>query len=221
MLPKIRNMEIVGELRPALGRFRWFGLYGVSVFFILLSTPMPYFYSLPLRTQENPRKSDVIVLMSSGQLTDTWLTTDAAQRTLGALLLFRSGFAGTIISSGSWSRAQERQAESQAEWLERAGVPRESVVVEARSTRTRESVLEVARIMQDHKWRTAVVVTSEMDVPRVRLAFRKVGVEVSFLAVPEFKQPRSLLYFPAGMGVFYHATYEYAGLVLYKLKGWI
>jgi uncharacterized SAM-binding protein YcdF (DUF218 family) len=82
-------------------------------------------------------------------------------------------------------------------------------------------VIEVSRMMRDHNWHTAVVVTSEMDVPRVRLAFRKAGLEVSCLAVPEFRHPHGLLYFPAGMAVFYHATYEYAGLVLYKLKGWI
>src|SRR4051812_33173967 len=196
-------------------------LFAASTFVLLLATPVSYFYSVPLLTQAHPRKSDVIVLMSSGQLTDTWLTTDAAQRTLGALLLYRQGFAPSIVSSGSLHRTGQQQAELQAEWLERAGVPRDALFIEARSTRTRESVIEVAGIMRTHDWHTAVVVTSQMDVPRLRLAFRRIGLEVSFLAVPEFRRPDGLLYFPAGFGVFYHATYEYAGLLLYKFRGWI
>jgi hypothetical protein len=46
------------------------------------------------------------------------------------------------------------------------------------------------------------------------------GRSVSFLAVPEFGAPRELLY-TRGFDVFYHASYEYAALILYKLKGWI
>jgi hypothetical protein len=63
-------------------------------------------------------------------------------------------------------------------------------------------------------------VTSELDVPRVRRVFEKMGIPVSFLAVPEFKPPEKLLYV-SGFSFFYHATYEYAALAFYKLKGWI
>lgn len=125
-----------------------------------------------------------------------------------------------IISSGSQHQRGLSQAELQADWLARAGVPTKAIIVEGRSMRTYESCVEVSRIMRDHGWNSAVIVTSKMDVPRVRLVFAKLGRSVSFLAVPEFGAPRELLY-TRGFDVFCHASYEYAALILYKLKGWI
>ena len=60
-----------------------------------------------------------------------------------------------------------------------------------------------------------------MDVPRVRGVFRKLGVDATYLPVPEFKRPRGLDYFRSAMALAYHATYEYAALIYYKLRGWI
>lgn len=125
-----------------------------------------------------------------------------------------------IISSGSQHQRGLGQAELQADWLTRAAVPARAILVEGRSTRTYESCIEVSGIMRDHGWNSAVIVTSQMDVPRVRLVFAKLGISASFLAVPEFGPPKGLLY-TRGFDVFYHASYEYAALILYKLKGWI
>ena len=67
-----------------------------------------------------------------------------------------------------------------------------------------------------------VVVTSQMDVPRVRGVFRKLGVQASFFPVPEFHAPKHLRFFrrPA-FDISYHATYEYMGLLVYKWKGYL
>jgi uncharacterized SAM-binding protein YcdF (DUF218 family) len=198
------------------------GLGGVSLAaLIVTSTPLAYYYSLPLRETVQPEPSDVIVLMSSGQIGRMWVTPDGAQRTLGALWLYRSGYAPHIISSGSHWEFKEHQAERQGEWLQYAGVPESAILVERNSTRTWESAREVAGIMREHGWTKAVIVTSEMDTVRVRLAFEKQGIRPTFLAVPEIGRPRGILYIPGGLATFYHATYEYAGLVLYKLRGWI
>ena len=107
-----------------------------------------------------------------------------------ALRLYREGYARAIVSSGSQHGEGLRQAELQAAWLERAGVPSQAIVVENGSTRTYESGIAVKRIMAEHGWKSAVMVTSQMDVPRVRLVFRKLGVTVTCLPVPEFRRPR-------------------------------
>lgn len=193
----------------------------IAVYVLLTMTPAAYYYGAPLLTAPDARPSDVIVLLSSGQLDADWLTPDAAQRTLGALKLYREHYAPAIVSSGSQHAANLQQAELQAAWLERAGVPAAAIVVENHSTRTYESAVEVKNIMQAHGWKSAVVVTSQMDVPRCRLVFRKLGVTTSYLPVPEFKKPHGFDYLRSAMAVSHHATYEYAGLVYYMLKGWI
>ena len=172
-------------------------------------------------TAADARPSDAIVLLSSGQIDADWLTPDAAQRVLAALRLYREGYARAIVSSGSQHGEGLRQAELQAAWLERAGVPSQAIVVENGSTRTYESGIAVKRIMAEHGWKSAVMVTSQMDVPRVRLVFRKLGVAVTCLPVPEFRRPRGPFYLRSATALSFHATYEYAGLIYYKLRGWI
>ena len=193
-----------------------------AVYLLFTVTPLADYYSAPLYVSSNPQKSDVIVLLSSGQIDGDWLTPDAAQRVLGALKLYREHYASTIISSGSQFQSGNHQAELQAAWLERAGVPREAIIVEGRSSRTYESALEISQIMAQHAWGSALIVTSQMDVPRVRMVFRKQHVRASFLAVPEFRKPTNFHVFrSAAFDISYHATYEYLALVMYKLRGWI
>ncbi len=194
----------------------------VALCFALVAfTPLAYLVGKPLLEHAEPSPSDVIVLLSSGQLSRRWLTPDASQRTLGALLLYRKAYAPVIISSGSQKAEGLDQAGLQAQWLQMAGVPASAIIVEDRSTRTYESAREVAGIMRQRGWRTAVVVTSQLDVPRVRLVFRKMGVTCSFLAVPEFSPPRGPLFLSSGYPFLYHSMYEYAALALYKMRGWI
>ncbi len=183
-------------------------------------TPLAYYYGSPLREPSQPQPSDVIVLLSHGQVDDEWLSPEGAQRTWAALKLYKSGFAPRIISSGS-SHGGLDQAGLQAKWLRLAGVPNEAVLVEGRSSRTYESAVEILKILKANGWQSAIIVTSELDVPRVRAVFRKLGLSnLSFQQVPEFGPPGGI-YYHSGWRAFYHATYEYAGLIFYKCKGWI
>ena len=213
-------------LKPAIpSRAAWrraarWAMTAATLLLICGGTPVGYFFTAPLRVQASPRPSDVIVLLSSGQIDGDWLTPDGTQRTLGALRLYRLHYAPVVISSGSNLARGADQAGLQARWLALAGVPDSAIVVERRSSRTYESMVEVSRLMAARGWKTAVVVTSEMDVPRVRLVARKLGLQVSFLAVPEFRPPRSPLYFPSGFAVLHHGLYEYAALAMYWLRGW-
>jgi len=184
------------------------------------SSRLSYFYAQPLITDSKPVPSDVIVLLSHGQTEKEWLSPEGSESTWGVLRLYREGYAPVIVSSGSNPGMQWDQAGVQAEWLERGGVPREAILVERRSHRTYESAVEVAGLMREHNWKTLVVVASRLDVPRVRLVFHKVNLNPSFLEVPTFGPPRDL--FGSGyLSIFYHASYEYLGLVYYWLRGWI
>ena len=188
---------------------------------MLALTPLAYYYGNPLREPSQPKPSDVIVLLSHGQVDEQWLTPEGAQRTWAALQLYKSGFGPVIISSGS-SHGGFDQASLQAKWLMLSGVPGQAIIVESRSSRTYQSALEIARILKTNGWHSAVIVTSELDVPRIRSVFRKLGyTNLSFQQVPEYRPPTGRLFYHSGWRAFYHATYEYAALLLYKYKGWI
>jgi len=152
--------------------------------------------------------------MSSGLIDRDWVTPDAAQRTWGTLKLYKEHFAPFVISVGG------DQAQVQATMLERAGVPRNVIFVD-RAPNTHASAIVVSKIMKDHDWRSAAIVTSQYDVPRVRMTFERLGVSSSFLPAPEFRKPeRFHIYRHAAFEITYHATYEYAAIVWYKWHGW-
>jgi uncharacterized SAM-binding protein YcdF (DUF218 family) len=197
-------------------------VWTVLLLSLVCLTPLAYYYGKPLRVGSRPQRSDVIVLLSHGQIDDLWLSTEGAQRTLAALRLYKLGFAPVVISSGSSLKHGLDQAGMQARWLRLGGIPGDAILVERQSTRTYESVVEVLKILKTNRWQSAVIVTSELDVPRVRAVFRKLSFQaLSFQEVPEFGAPSATLYYASGWRAFYHATYEYAGLMLYKWKGWI
>jgi uncharacterized SAM-binding protein YcdF (DUF218 family) len=193
----------------------------IFVLGLIALTPLAYYYGNPLREPSRPQPSDVIVLLSHGQVDNQWLSPEGAQRTWAALMLYKAGFASVIISSGS-SHGDPDQAALQAEWLTLAGVPSQAILVERKSARTYQSALEIAHMLKANGWQSAVIVTSELDVPRIRGVFRKLGyANLSFQQVPEFGPPTGSLYYHSGWRAFYHSTYEYAGLLLYKWRGWI
>ncbi|HEY7338283.1 MAG TPA: YdcF family protein [Bryobacteraceae bacterium] len=195
---------------------KWIAGTCVVLYILLSATPLADVYSAPLYVKPDPRKSDAIVLMSSGAINDEWVSTDAAQRTWGALNLYRQRYAPVIVSAGG-----ERQAGIQARMLEQAGVPHEAIAIETSAT-THYSAIGLSQMMADRDWRSLVVVTSQMDVPRVRGVFRKLGITASYFPVPEFYMPQHFHFFrrPA-FDIAYHATYEYLGLLDYKWHGWI
>jgi uncharacterized SAM-binding protein YcdF (DUF218 family) len=144
-----------------------------------------------------------------------WVTPDGAQRTWGALKLYKERFAPVVISLGS------DQAAVQAAMLERAGVPHEAILVD-KAVNTYWSALAVSRIMKERAWNSAVIVTSQLDVPRVSLVFRRIGIDPSVLPVPEFRKPQHFRPFRrSAFDISYHATYEYAALIIYKWRGWL
>ena len=216
-----RRERRIQPIRRFVVAISWLFLWAVVALSVLALTPLAYYYGTPLRDQGQPQPSDVIVLLSHGQLDDQWLSPEGAQRTWAALRLYKLGFAPVIISSGS-SHGGLDQAGLQAKWLMLAGVPSQAILIERQSSRTYESGLEVVKILREHGWQSAVIVTSELDVPRVRGVFRKLGCsKLSFQQVPEFGPPSGTFYYHSGWRAFYHSTYEYVGLILYKWKGWI
>jgi len=110
---------------------------------------------------------------------------DAAQRTWGALKLYRQHYAPVIVSAGG-----DPQARIQENLLLEAGVPREVIIVETSPT-THSSAMGLSQIMVQRGWRSVVVVTSQMDVPRRRGVFRKLGVQASFFRSPNFTPPNT------------------------------
>lgn len=93
----------------------------------------------------------------------------------GALALYREGRAARIIVTGG-GEGDYAEAEVMAEWLVNHGVPSEVILLETEAETTRDSGINVARLMRAHGLRTALVSSQWFHVGRTRLCLEQEGI---------------------------------------------
>ena len=132
-----------------------------------------------LIVDQPPRKADVIVVLGG----------DTGSRTERAAELYRAGYAPYLIVSAGriyhttiLADLMERHA------LER-GVPREAIIAERRSESTYQNALFSREIIRARSFRSAIVVSSNYHMRRVKLTFDRVfrdtGVSLVYVAAPD------------------------------------
>lgn len=109
---------------------------------------------------------------------------DAVDRLIAAHRMFKAGGAAmVVVSGGTWEPELRPEAEWLADQLVEWGVPRTSIVVEARSLNTRENAATCATIARERGWTELALVTSAAHLPRAVGAFEAAGVRVDALPV--------------------------------------
>lgn len=109
---------------------------------------------------------------------------DAVDRLIAANRLFKGGKVDAIVvSGGCWTPDLRPEAEWLADQLVEWGVPRERVVVEARSLNTRENATNCASIARERGWDELVLITSAAHMPRALGAFAAAELRVDALPV--------------------------------------
>jgi uncharacterized SAM-binding protein YcdF (DUF218 family) len=115
------------------------------------------------------------------------------------------------------------------------GVPSTDIIPESESLNTRENAVNVQKILQQENFKTILLVTSAMHMPRALAIFQHLGIKaiaaptdyrMSQLEIDEpNRQPESaIISFLPDEERFVHTTQaikEYIGLIVYKLRGWL
>src|SRR5262245_33939904 len=132
-----------------------------------------------------------------------------------------------IASGGKQPGASDEVIESLIlkEWLVRAGVPPDRIVLESGSRNTREQARLVAPLLKANHWERFVLVTPAVQGPRAAAVFRVEGVDPISAAAPfstEASERRSG-WLPAlgALRVTERATYDYLAWVYYWVRGWL
>jgi uncharacterized SAM-binding protein YcdF (DUF218 family) len=163
--------------------------------------------------------SDAVIVLGGGQLS----------RSLHALRIYRAGKAPRIVISGGnlpWSSWTVPEAEGIAVLLQELGTPRSALTLETRSATTRENAVNTAAIFREHGWRTGILVTSAIHMPRALAAFRKVGLDVVPGAPTIASKPTQveglLDVLPDADALAWttSAIKEIIGLEVYRARGW-
>jgi uncharacterized SAM-binding protein YcdF (DUF218 family) len=172
---------------------------------------------VPALELETLPPSDAVILLGGG----SW------GQILHARRIYLAGKAPRIVISGGdlhWLSPAASEAQQMADFLVELGVPRSALILETKSSTTRENAVNTAVIFKAHGWRTGILVTSGVHMPRALGAFRKVGIDVvspTYISGPP--QVDSLLYLLPDVNALASTTLaikEMMGLRVYRLRGW-
>ena len=152
---------------------------------------------------------------------------EAADRVVHAFRIFKAGLAPRILISGGNVFPDGRVSEGQAiaDILVELGIDRSAILVEASSRNTYENARESLDIWKAEGFRTGLLVTSAMHMPRALAVFRKAGLVLE-PASTDFRTgtlvpfPLSILPDAASLDETTQAIKEWIGLAVYRWRGW-
>ena len=164
-------------------------------------------YSGPI---EQPR-GDVLIVLSAARDDEGLVSFSSYWRARYALLAWQSGgFQKVVVSGGGGPGI--------ANFLLAEGVPRQAIVAELQSQSTRENGINTARLVAGMPGRK-VLLTSDFHMYRAIRVFRKVGIQVTPMPVPDVL--KSAQHWNGRVTAFETMVVESAKIVYYGLRGWI
>ena len=144
-----------------------------------------------------------------------------------AIELYKADRAPRVVLSGGALEGDVSEARGMAFLMKQQGVPEEALLLENASRTTYENATLTEEELKEHGFKNILLVTSALHMPRAMAAFSKLGVS----AIPASTPPQIVL--PADGSVQPWMPHmrtldasrsiikEYAGLLVYWLRGWV
>lgn len=175
-----------------------------------------------------PRRG-ILIVLGAEQQADGTIGLMSYWRCVYAANLFKKGAFTAILVSGGASNYLERAAHPEqppppplaqvmSEFLQAAGVPKQSIIVEAASSSTRRNALESAPILA-RLTGPFTLVTSDFHSFRALHCFRRAGVNVQSWPVPDVLKRFNTWGYRIQCGVM--LAEEATKTAYYWWKGWI
>jgi len=189
---------------------RLFAAIGIITVLVITTPVVSWWAQAYAGPIERPR-GDVLILLSAAVDDMGGISYSSYWRAREALFAWQTGgFKKIVISGGGGPGILN--------FLLAEGVPREAIVAEWRSTSTRENGIETARLIQGMPGKK-VLLTSDFHMYRAIRVFRKLGVEVTPMAVPDVLH--STEHWNGRFSAFENMAVESAKIVYYAARGWI
>lgn len=215
----------------------WFAFVFTAVMLAVMFTPAANFIARPLLIKPVHKRADIIAVLGGGAYKNGALGKTSTERLVAGLMLYKQGFSGKIIYSGSAIssdsikifRAVTKSDESSADVAVEAGLMKNisdaldigisDTVIDNSATNTYQNLSHVKDHMEKSGFKTCLIVTSSTHILRAALVAKKLGMECYPAPVDDYTEFR--LAAADRLGLFYEVTWEYAGLVFYKVYGYI
>jgi len=163
-------------------------------------------------------------------LTDIWHTpalTDGGERMTAFVAAARHYPEARLVftgGTGAQDPAGLREADVAAMLFEQLGLPRDRVLFERNALNTRENATLTWQLVQPKPGERWLLVTSAFHMPRAEGAFTRAGWQVipwptGFKSGRKFGSPA--LNMPLDLTLLDYAFHEWAGMLVYRARGWI
>lgn len=202
MMTLRKTLRVLNRLLAAIG------LTTLLVMFTPIASWWAQVYAGPI---EQPRGDILILLSAAADDKYGGISYSSYWRARQALFAWQTGGFRKIVICGSGDPGV-------LDFLIADGIPREAFVIEPRSISTRENALETARLVQNLPGKK-VLLTSEFHMYRALRAFRKTGIEVTPMAVPDVLH--STEHWTGRFQASETMTGETVKIVYYAVRGWI
>jgi uncharacterized SAM-binding protein YcdF (DUF218 family) len=112
-------------------------------------------------------------------------------RVTEAVREYERGVAPRLILTGGAAYNRFVEARLMAQVAEAQGIPASAIYIEPRAMDTIQNACYSVRIMQDHNWHSAEVVSNAFHLPRAGLIFERLPIEWRTHAAPLLRQRSS------------------------------
>ncbi len=143
------------------------------------------------------RPADVIVVFGSRAYADGSLSQSLLDRTRTGCELYQEGFAPKLLFTGGPADAEMHETEAMRRFAVEFGVPASDIVLDRDGVNTRASASSTARIFREREFERVLAVSHGYHLPRVKLAYQRVGIEVYTVPARVTRQLRRLPFFVA------------------------
>lgn len=138
------------------------------------------------------QKADVAVVLGNTVNPDGSPSNRLAARLDRAAELYHQGLFQNVIVSGGVGREGFDEAAVMKHYLTSKGIPPGNIIVDSLGTTTAATAKNTATIVQQHRWKSVLVVSQYFHIPRCRLALTGAGVALVYAAHAHFFELRDV-----------------------------
>jgi uncharacterized SAM-binding protein YcdF (DUF218 family) len=235
--PILRNPDLglslaaglmVGAAVGALGWERWLlAINAVLIFLYFTIADSPIMGQIAkqwVRDDGPPPRQDAVIVLSGYVQPDSALNSEATERLLSGIELYRAGVAPRIVTSRVQSNDSDVFRTStidQKRLLDLGGAAGAWIEIDSVSS-TRDEALRAAKILMPQGVARIAVVTSPFHTRRACGAFEAVGFEVSCQPARErLIMTRYPINSESRLAAFGAYAYERFGMIKYRRNGWL
>lgn len=141
---------------------------------------------------DTARPSDVAIVLGSKVNPDGSLSPRLQARLDRALALYQQKLVANLIVSGGFGKEGHDEALVMRQYLIRQGVPEATIVADQHGDNTEATALNSTAIMQQHGWKSAIVVSQYFHIARSAWALHRAGIGNVTTAHANYFEPRDI-----------------------------